>query len=100
MIKGKKKKSLRPIKTSRNTETRLRAQHTQLALFGPEDIAGMWSAPIPSRVGSDLSFIEFADEVKPSMFFNILKGCDSASVFHGLTFVRKCQGSLQISSSP
>lgn len=32
-------------------------------------------APVlPSRIGSDLSFVDFADEIEPSMLLKIVKG--------------------------
>ena len=29
---------------------------------------------LPGRIGSDLSFVEFADEIEPSILLNIVKG--------------------------
>lgn len=29
---------------------------------------------LPGRIGSDLSFVEFTDEIEPSIAFNIIKG--------------------------
>jgi hypothetical protein len=38
-----------------------------------EETLEIWAPTLPDRIGSDLTFVEFADEIEPSMLWNIVK---------------------------
>jgi hypothetical protein len=48
------------------------ARRSQTRPVKPEDVAA-YPPLLPGRVGSDLSFVEFADEVEASLLMNIVK---------------------------
>ncbi|KAH7350551.1 hypothetical protein BKA65DRAFT_549560 [Rhexocercosporidium sp. MPI-PUGE-AT-0058] len=65
VMRGKKQKKVRPQTPAR------RPLPAPIKL---EDVVETCAAIIPGRVGSDLSFIEFADEVEPSLLLKMTKG--------------------------
>jgi hypothetical protein len=68
-MKGIKKNRRRVVKVQ---ETLSALPHAApVMLENPIETCG---PALPGRVGSDLSFVEFADEIEPSMLLNIVKG--------------------------
>lgn len=50
------------------------AVYTQTARIKLEEVGSLYTSLIPSRVGSDLSFAEFAADIELLMLLNIAKG--------------------------
>ncbi|KAJ8097215.1 hypothetical protein POJ06DRAFT_228601 [Lipomyces tetrasporus] len=73
VMRGKKQKRGRPDNGQRTTSWGTMAGRTQAARVKLEEVMEMYTPLVPGRVGSDLSFIEFADEIEPSMLLNALK---------------------------
>ena len=73
VMRGKKKKVVRPQKGKRKTGGG-RVGGTQITRVRMEEVIDMYTPQIPGRVGSDLSFIEFSAELEPSMRLNMIKG--------------------------
>lgn len=69
-MRGKKQKRKHTVSKG------LMVGHIEAVRVKMEEISETWTcAPlVPCRVGSDLSFVEFAHEVEPSMLLNITKG--------------------------
>lgn len=72
-MRGKKQKRGHPDEHKRTTNRETMAGHTQAAPIKLEEVIKTYLPLLPARVGSDLSFIEFADEIEPSMALNIIK---------------------------
>jgi hypothetical protein len=47
---------------------------TQAARIKLEEAIEMYTPIVPGRVGSGLSFVEFAAEIEPSILQNIIRG--------------------------
>jgi len=73
VMRGKKQKGSRRDKNQRTTSWTTMAGSTQAAPVKLEEVIKMYALLIPGRVGSDLSFIEFADDVESSMLLNMTK---------------------------
>ena len=73
VMRGKKKKGVRFDKGQRTTSLRRMAGRTQAARVKLEEVIEMYAPQVPGRVGSDLSFVEFADEIEPSIRLNMIK---------------------------
>ncbi|KAJ4020312.1 hypothetical protein NW761_012548 [Fusarium oxysporum] len=74
VMRGKKKK-VRPDKGPPTIGRRARtmAVYTQTARIKLEEVDSLYTSLIPSRVGSDLSFAEFAADIELPMLLNIAK---------------------------
>ncbi|KAJ9419930.1 hypothetical protein QL093DRAFT_2591347 [Fusarium oxysporum] len=74
VMRGKKKK-VRPDKGQPTIGRRERtmAVYTQTARIKLEEVGSLYTSLIPSRVGSDLSFAEFAADIELLMLLNIAK---------------------------
>ncbi|KAH7202861.1 uncharacterized protein BKA55DRAFT_658166 [Fusarium redolens] len=75
VMRGKKKKKVRPDKGQPTIGRRARtmAVCTQTARVKLEEVGSLYTSLIPSRVGSDLSFAEFAADIELPMLLNIAK---------------------------
>lgn len=87
VMRGKKQKRARPEKDRRTTSWHnwvsvvCRAQAAPVKI---EDAIKAYAPLIPGRVGSDLSFVEFADAIEPSVVLNMIKcSCLGSSTRHG-----------------
>lgn len=74
VMRGKKQARDRPDKERRITSRDAVNKRTQPARVRLEEVIEMYRPQIPRRVGSDVSFIEVADHMEPSMFVNMVKG--------------------------
>lgn len=73
VMRGKKQKRGRPDKGQRTTSWGTMAGRTHSVRIKLEEVIEMYTPLVPGRVGSDLSFVEFADEIEPSMLLNMIK---------------------------
>lgn len=73
VMRGKKQKKGRPNEDKRTTSWAAMIGRGQAAPVKLEEGIKAYVPLLPGRVGSDLSFVEFADEIEPSMVLNILK---------------------------
>lgn len=72
VMRGKKQKRIR-----RDNEPRLNSRQSTARRFQHDpiktgEVLEMYTPLVPSRVGSDISFLELADEVEPKLVFNLL----------------------------
>ena len=75
VMRGKKRKKTEPVKKRYWTTYSLTERaHAQTAPITTEDMAKSYAPLMPGRIGSELSFIEFADDIEPSLVLNIAKG--------------------------
>ena len=72
-MRGKKKKRGRHGQDQRTTGWAATAGRIQATPVNLEEMIKTYAPLVPGRVGSDLSFIEFADEVEPSTLLNLTK---------------------------
>lgn len=68
VMRGKKQKKGRPDKDRRTTNWASQTSPVKL-----EELIKTYAPQFPGRVGSDLSFIEFPDEIESSMLLNMTK---------------------------
>lgn len=94
VMRGKKQKLSRDDEVNRrSSRARLTAGHTQTqaAPVKWEEVIQTYASPlsihIPGRVGSDLSFANFADDIEPILVANITRGVHS-SQSHSFSFYR------------
>lgn len=80
VMRGKKQNRLRPSKRQLQLlekEQSRPARHVRVVPVGTEELQleliCHYAAPIPRRVGSDFSFVEFADDIEPEMVVNVMK---------------------------
>jgi hypothetical protein len=74
VMRGKKQKRGRPDKGQRTTSWGKMTGRTPVTRVKLEEVIEMYMPIVPDRVGSDLSFVEFADEIEPLMLLNIIRG--------------------------
>lgn len=74
VMRGKKQKHCRTDKYRRTTSQVPASSRTRGLRVRFEDVSKIYKPTIPSRVGSDLSFIDFAAEIEASMLLNMTKG--------------------------
>lgn len=74
VMQGKTLKRDRSEDKSRLKSRQNFAKRVHQAPIKPEEVLEICTALVPSRVGSDFSFLELADEVEPNVVFNIVKG--------------------------
>jgi hypothetical protein len=80
-MRGKKQNRTRPSKRQLRREQHEKppepAHRTNAIPLSTEDIRrdllSRYAAPIPRRVGTDFSFVEFADKVETEMIVNVVK---------------------------
>jgi hypothetical protein len=87
VMRGKKQNRVRPSKRQLEAEKRREmrksaaASHVVRAAGVPlsadeelrVELVSRYAAPVPRRVGSDFSFVEFADEVETEMVLNVMR---------------------------
>jgi hypothetical protein len=73
VMQGKKQKRITPDESRRRAEWRAMGGRLRAAPVKLEEGIHTFAPLFPGRVGSDLSFIEFADAIEPSMISNWLK---------------------------
>ncbi|OIW23333.1 hypothetical protein CONLIGDRAFT_625094 [Coniochaeta ligniaria NRRL 30616] len=82
VMRGKKQNRLRPSKRQlqllqKEQEQCNPAKRVGAVPVGAEELQleliCRYAAPIPRRVGSDFSFVEFADDIEPEMVVNVIK---------------------------
>jgi hypothetical protein len=74
VMRGKKQKRGRPDKDQQVTSWGTMAGRIKAARVKLEEVIEIYTPLVPGRVGSDLSFIEFADEIERSILLNMTKG--------------------------
>jgi hypothetical protein len=76
VMQGKKHRIARSDKKQRMNSSRIRGSHTQAERVLMEDLVGLYTKVplIPGRIGSDISFLEFAIDIEPSILLNMIKG--------------------------
>jgi hypothetical protein len=97
VMRGKKQNRLRPSKRQlqllekeqSRTKSARPARHVRVVPVGTEELQleliCHYAAPIPRRVGSDFSFVEFADDIEPEMVLNVMK-CWLSTYHFSLSF--------------
>lgn len=70
-MRGKKEKRARPDANKRAKSRAAMVAYTQAIQVKVEEGIELYAPLLPGRVGSDLSFIEFADEIEPSVVQNM-----------------------------
>ena len=73
-MRGKKQKKARPDDSKRKSYSATTAGRTRTASIKVEEVITKFAPLLPGRVGSDLSFVEFADEIEQSTALNMVKG--------------------------
>lgn len=73
VMQGKKKKRSGPNKAQRMARWAIMDDRSDATPFELEEAIKAYAQIVPDRVGSDTSFIEFADEIEPSMRLNMMK---------------------------
>ncbi|KAH6898233.1 hypothetical protein B0T10DRAFT_102124 [Thelonectria olida] len=73
VMRGKKKQKGRLDKDRRTARSKARAGIDPAARVNLEEVVEMYTSRMPGRVGSDLSFIEFADEMEQSILLSMVK---------------------------
>ena len=61
-------------KKTKKPRAQVQTRKPLAALVKLQDVVETCAAVIPGRVGSDVSFVDFADEVEPSLLLNMFKG--------------------------
>ncbi len=75
VMRGKKQKKNRLDRGQRMTSEGTMASRTQTAgRVKMEEVIEMYTPLVPARVGSDLSFVECADDIEPLVLLNMIKG--------------------------
>ena len=73
VMRGKRQKRGRTDEDKRTTSWATMAGRTQAVPVKLEEVIKAYAPLVPGRVGSDLSFVEFADEIEPSVVLNMTK---------------------------
>jgi hypothetical protein len=73
VMRGKKREKGHPDKDHRTMSQATMTGRIQVAPVSLEEVIQTYAPLVPGRVGSDLSFVEFADEVEPSMLLKMTK---------------------------
>ena len=73
VMRGKKAKK-GPPRDRRTTASLPLSRNNRLVRVRLEDVSEMYTPLSVGRVGSDLSFIEFADDIEQSLLLNMAKG--------------------------
>ena len=74
VMRGKKLKRPCPNGDGRRASCATASGSIKAVQVKPEEVVDLYTPIIPTRVGSDLSFIEFAADIEPSMLFDMAKG--------------------------
>jgi hypothetical protein len=74
VMRGKKQKRGRRDKGQQTTGGRTMSGRVQAERVKPEEVIEMYTPILPGRVGSDLSVVEFAAEIEPSILQNMIRG--------------------------
>jgi len=74
VMRGKKQKKARRDKGQQTTGGRTMPVRTQAGRVKLEEVIETYTPIPPGRVGSDLSVVEFAAEIEPSILQNMIKG--------------------------
>lgn len=74
VMRGRKEKAGRLDKVQQKMSQQRMANRTKVTRVKLEEVIKVYTPRVPDRVGSDLSFIKFADEVEQSVLLNITKG--------------------------
>jgi hypothetical protein len=74
VMRGKKKQKDPLDKAQRTVKSKSKADLNPAERVKLEELVEMYASHFPGRIGSDLSFVEFADEMDPSILLNMVKG--------------------------
>ncbi|OTA61487.1 hypothetical protein K449DRAFT_330998 [Hypoxylon sp. EC38] len=72
--RGKTQKGGNHTENHRMANLGTMAGHTHIARVELEDVVEIYTPLVPGRIGSDLCFIEFPEEIDPSIILNMAKG--------------------------
>ncbi|KAJ3550273.1 hypothetical protein NM208_g66 [Fusarium decemcellulare] len=73
VMRGKKKKKRRPKEVSESSKGDQLVGYTEIEHPGLDEVIQMYTPQVPTRIGGDLSFIDFAEDIEFSMLLNITK---------------------------
>ncbi|WAO82854.1 Hypothetical protein NCS54_00002400 [Fusarium falciforme] len=73
VMRGKKKRKRYPEKVSHGSKVGELTSCTQVERINLDEVIQMYTPQIPTRIGGDLSFIDFAEGIELSMLLNITK---------------------------
>jgi hypothetical protein len=74
VMRGKKQKRGRRDKGQQTTSGKTMPGRTQAGRVKLEEVLKTYTPILPGRIGSDLSVVEFAAEIEPSMLQNMIRG--------------------------
>ncbi len=82
VMRGKKRKRERPDRNRPAIGCGAIVGRAEDARIRLEDVIEAYTPLVPDRVGSDLSFVEFAEEIEVSMLLNMAKGLQLLDIQH------------------